>query len=739
MSSDQSFDKHDELLAVFTDSPTPSEPRTTAEIAATVTDDRETVRSQLQALADAEELRTKSVGETSRIWWRPQAELAALSSSSNETSRYFETLLSESADYVLIVDEDGIVKYNSPLVEAVLGWRPEDLIGTNSFSYIHPEDLPAAREAFTELMSGAKDEIAVEFRAKHADGSWRWLEVTAVDRRSDPLIDGALLNVRDVDSPGQQQDEITDTSRQLQAVLDAIESAVYMKDTDGTYLLMNETCRELFGVSADEDVSGLTDEALFDAETAAEMRADDSRVFDEETTITVEEEIPGSSGVRNYLTRKTPLFDESGESYALCGVSTDITKQKARESQLKQQRTDLVALNSLNRVFREITDAVLEQPTRPEIEATVCEQLAASESYTAAHLGESEPTTEEITIRAQDGPELLADILDLSTPLAYPVDQCPVWIALRTGTQTVVKDVTSDPMFESWADELAAHDVESFATVPIRHESTQYGVLGLFTDRADAFSPHEQAVLGQLGEVVGHAIATTERQRALLSDEIIELSFRIENANDYFGLSDPLDGAVSYARSVPTGDGGFLLYGTATGDGMQLIDGLVETEGTHCNSMTILDETESETRFELTLGEHPIFSTVSSQAGYIHEAVISGGNFDMTFHYAPSANIQKAIDSVKTVHSSAKLITRTRTVRPESQCYESLEELTDRLTERQLAALEAAYGAGFFNWPRDTSGETLADSLGISPSTYHQHLRKAQQTLMEIVFETPLE
>jgi len=130
-----------------------------------------------------------------------------------------------------------------------------------------------------------------------------------------------------------------------------------------------------------------------------------------------------------------------------------------------------------------------------------------------------------------------------------------------------------------------------------------------------------------------------------------------------------------------------------------------------------------------------VLSTVSAQAGYIHESVIEDGNLYLTFHFAPNADIQQVIDGVKTAYPEATLLTRSRTVRPDQQLHPPMEVLSERLTDRQLAALEAAYGAGFFNWPRDSSGEALADSLGISPSTYHQHLRKAQQTLMEIVFE----
>ncbi|MFD1640583.1 PAS domain S-box protein [Halohasta litorea] len=734
MSSDWSVEAdYAPTLAVFTAAERPSEPRTIAEISAVLDVDEETVRRHLSGLVEAGELRSKTLDSGQRLWWRPAS---AVDRSLQDETTYLDRILSYSADYVLIVDETGRVKYNSPPVETMLGHQPEDVVGIDSFANVHPDDRATAEESFAKLLGEPADELTVEFRAKHADGSWRWVEVTGVDKRDDPVIDGALLNVRDVTTRKEQERELRETTRRLQAVLDTIESAVFMKDADGRYLLMNQTCRDMFGIPPEVPVSELTDEELFDAETAAAFRADDRRVFSRESTVAVEEEIPVGDDLRTHLTRKTPMVDDDGESYALCAVATDITEQKARERRLAEQRADLEALNSLNRVFREITDAVLEQSTREEIQETLCTQLAAADSYEAACLGEIDPTTGECSISAQAGSQAVFDTTGVASLLTEPVAQGDAGAVFRTDLADDILPFESASGADSSGEQPPAAEIESFAAVPIGHESTQYGVLGVFTGRGDAFGAHERAVLEQLGEVVGHAIATSERQRALLSDEIIELSFQVEAVFERHGVA-PVEGRIAYTRSVPVGDGGFLVYGTASGGAIRAIEAVVESEtASRWESLTILGTDDELTRFELAVSDHPVLSTVRAQAGSIHEAVIEDGNLQLTFHFAPNADIQQAIDGVKAAYPAATLLTRSLTVRPDQQLHRPMEVLSERLTDRQLASLEAAYGAGFFNWPRDSSGEALADSLGISPATYHQHLRKAQQTLMEIVFET---
>lgn len=58
----------------------------------------------------------------------------------------------------------------------------------------------------------------------------------------------------------------------------------------------------------------------------------------------------------------------------------------------------------------------------------------------------------------------------------------------------------------------------------------------------------------------------------------------------------------------------------------------------------------------------------------------------------------------------------------------------EQLTDRQREALETAHAAGYFDWPRDSSGEEVADTLGVSPSTFHQHLRVGEQKVLDLIF-----
>ncbi|WP_200530259.1 PAS domain-containing protein [Halorubrum sp. LN27] len=144
---------------------------------------------------------------------------------------------------------------------------------------------------------------------------------------------------RDITEQKEQEREHQRTHRRFQTVLETMSAAVFLKDADGRYLLMNQACRDLLDV--DDDSVGMTDRDLFPQESAERTRADDQRVLNSGEQIEIEETIPTSAGESVRLTRKSPVYDDEGEIVAVCGVSTDITEQKERERTLQQLKDRL--------------------------------------------------------------------------------------------------------------------------------------------------------------------------------------------------------------------------------------------------------------------------------------------------------------------------------------------------------------------------------------------------------------
>ncbi|MBI4340720.1 MAG: CHASE domain-containing protein [Candidatus Omnitrophica bacterium] len=128
---------------------------------------------------------------------------------------HFRSLIEHAMDVITVIEPTGIIRYDSPAVGRVLGYRPEEQVGQVAFAYIHPEDLPGVMALLTETIKIPGASRSATFRYKHKDGSWRVLESVSTNLITDPIIRGIVLNSRDVTERQRAANELKKTYDQL--------------------------------------------------------------------------------------------------------------------------------------------------------------------------------------------------------------------------------------------------------------------------------------------------------------------------------------------------------------------------------------------------------------------------------------------------------------------------------------------------------------------------------------------
>ena len=118
------------------------------------------------------------------------------------------SMISNISDVIGIMTADGIMKYKSPNIEKYFGWNPNDLVGTNGWLTVHPEDLERIQREFYSLLGKDKAALTVEYKYKCKDGSYKPIELTATNLINDPVINGILLNYHDITERKRAQDEL---------------------------------------------------------------------------------------------------------------------------------------------------------------------------------------------------------------------------------------------------------------------------------------------------------------------------------------------------------------------------------------------------------------------------------------------------------------------------------------------------------------------------------------------------
>jgi diguanylate cyclase (GGDEF)-like protein/PAS domain S-box-containing protein len=120
----------------------------------------------------------------------------------------FRSLLQHASDITMIAGKDGQIGYASPALERVLGFPPPYQSVRGIENRIHPDDQAGWHRFNVDLLDAPGGDAAMQLRIRHRDGSWRWLDVIAVNLLDNPSVSGVVYNARDVTEARELQDRL---------------------------------------------------------------------------------------------------------------------------------------------------------------------------------------------------------------------------------------------------------------------------------------------------------------------------------------------------------------------------------------------------------------------------------------------------------------------------------------------------------------------------------------------------
>ncbi len=121
----------------------------------------------------------------------------------------FRLLVQNSTDMVTITAPGGALTYVSPAAQTMLGVAPDQLIGTGMQLRVHPDDQATVIERIALVTAAPGSATTFQVRLRHADGSYRWLEVTSADLTHEPSVGGIVSNARDTTETRQVRDRLS--------------------------------------------------------------------------------------------------------------------------------------------------------------------------------------------------------------------------------------------------------------------------------------------------------------------------------------------------------------------------------------------------------------------------------------------------------------------------------------------------------------------------------------------------
>jgi len=445
----------------------------------------------------------------------------------------------------------------------------------------------------------------------------------------------------------------------------------------------------------------------------------------------------GEHGLFVVATPDAPLADDRRQLVETAAASAEAAFDRLEsEADLRERERELADRNErlerqvqLTEIMRTINQSLVAAESRADIETAVCEGLATAAGIRFAWIGGWDPDDGRLEPRTwAGGSEGYLDAVSLRADRAEPAV-----VTAREGEPTVV-DVVADRLTEDWREQAAERGLASALAVPLAVDDHAIGVLAVYADEPEAFGDLEVDVFGELGGNIADAMEAVTARQALHADTYVELELAVTADDSTLArLQAATGGRVAYeGSSGRTGDASELFVSVADATPETVADALDDlvsvTDYRHIAS------SETGHAFELTVADDSLPATLARAGGSPRSAVAAGGPLSVVVDVPAGADVREYVDRLRERYDAVELRGRRNVERGAHTREAVIRDLFDALTERQLEVLRTAFLAGFFEWPRETTGEGVAELLDVSQPTVNRHLRVAQQRLLAELF-----
>jgi|SRR5579859_406131 len=175
----------------------------------------------------------------------------------------FRNLVENTYDVVGLLDAEANILYSSPSIQTVLGYTPEELADKNAVTYlVHPADIVLTQKKLGLLLKAPTVPQTAEFRLRHKNGSWRWMEAIGTNLFDNPHVRAIAVNYHDITEKKLAEKHLRNVKRSRatmlrekardEAILDSVGDGMFATDRLGKIFLLNNAAEELLGIGSDE-------------------------------------------------------------------------------------------------------------------------------------------------------------------------------------------------------------------------------------------------------------------------------------------------------------------------------------------------------------------------------------------------------------------------------------------------------------------------------------------------------
>ncbi len=253
-----------------------------------------------------------------------------------KASHLAASLIEYSSDAIALVSEGGEILYANPATATMVGLATGDIVGANVFRWVHEDDVLSFHTHFNQSLQQPGVPVGNNFRLRHADGDWRFVESTEVNRLADPAIRGIIINYRDVTESRRAEEALRLGEERFRQLTEQATDIIFNCDLRGHFTFVNRTAVKLLKYR-EEELLGRHFLTLIRPDFLDQVRTFYERQRDDNIRSTYFEfPVVAKDGSEIWMGQSVQIIDNNGLPIGVQAIARDITQRLGLEEQLRQ-------------------------------------------------------------------------------------------------------------------------------------------------------------------------------------------------------------------------------------------------------------------------------------------------------------------------------------------------------------------------------------------------------------------
>jgi len=254
--------------------------------------------------------------------------------------RYYQSLIEKAPDGFVLISEQGKFGFISPAARRMLGYAGTDLLSDDPGEFTHPDDMAEVVGQLGRIIQDPSYSPTLQYRFRHKDGSWRWIESTFINHLADPDLRAIVINFRDITQRRQTETALYVSEALFSGIFHSSPIAISMSDLDsGKWREVNKAFLKLTGYTRKEIIGhNFLDIKLYknpdDREKLMSILNERGKVSNYEIEINRKN---GETATVLVALEKLDIFGQ----VSLLTIASDITDRKNAEAEIYQLNQQL--------------------------------------------------------------------------------------------------------------------------------------------------------------------------------------------------------------------------------------------------------------------------------------------------------------------------------------------------------------------------------------------------------------